>query len=186
MTHDSLEIEKPWSEYLGNSVNKEAGAMIRVFGQLLLYISYCFCQSTYAPDPYGYRIHQFDGHCNPDGTCTYTLQIPVTDALVNPHVMDNSTAASMIAHLANHDQQIDQILGLFGHNTSSNVNLIEEVTKLKNQEENLNNLVKILTDEVHNLLSENGVLKTQLSYVNQTILGRLSGRIKTFEVWNFE
>lgn len=167
-------------------MNKEAGAMIRVFGQLLLYISYCFCQSTYAPDPYGYRIHQFDGHCNPDGTCTYTLQIPVTDALVNPHVMDNSTAASMIAHLANHDQQIDQILGLFGHNTSSNVNLIEEVTKLKNQEENLSNLVKILTDEVHNLLSENGVLKTQLSYVNQTILGRLSGRIKTFEVWNFE
>ncbi|XP_061166600.1 uncharacterized protein LOC133175501 [Saccostrea echinata] len=134
----------------------------------------CFCQSTQAADPYGYRIHQFDGHCNPDGTCTYTLTIPVKDSLVNPHVMDNSTASAMVEHLANHDKQIDQILGLFGHNVTGTMNLIEEVSKLKKEEENLNGLVRILTDEVHNLLTENGVLKNQLAYVNQTILTKLS------------
>lgn len=150
--------------------------MLRVFGFVLALISYCFCQSTPAADPYGYRIHQFDGHCKPDGTCTYTLTIPVKDSLVNPHVMDNSTAAAMIQHLANHDQQIDQILGLFGHNVSGSVNLIQEVNQLKQQEQTLQQLVNILTDEVHNLLAENGILKTQLTIVNQTVLSRLTGR----------
>ena len=90
--------------------------------------------------------------------------------------MDNSTAAAMIQHLANHDQQIDQILGLFGHNVSGSVNLIQEVNQLKQQEQTLQQLVNILTDEVHNLLAENGILKTQLTVVNQTVLSRLTGR----------
>lgn len=148
--------------------------MLRVFGLVLLSISSCFCQSTPAADPYGYRIHQFDGHCKPDGTCTYTLTIPVKDSLVNPHVMDNSTAAAMIQHLANHDQQIDQILGLFGHNATGSSNIIQEVNQLKQAEQNLQHLVNILTDEVHNLLTENGLLKNQLSVVNSTVLGRLA------------
>lgn len=152
--------------------------MLRVFGLVLLSISNCFCQSTPAADPYGYRIHQFDGHCKPDGTCTYTLTIPVKDSLVNPHVMDNSTAAAMIQHLANHDQQIDQILGLFGHNATGSSNIIQEVNQLKQAEQNLQHLVNILTDEVHNLLTENGLLKNQLSVVNSTVLGRLAGKEK--------
>lgn len=92
--------------------------------------------------------------------------------------MDNSTAAAMIQHLANHDQQIDQILGLFGHNATGSSNIIQEVNQLKQAEQNLQHLVNILTDEVHNLLTENGLLKNQLSVVNSTVLGRLAGKEK--------
>ncbi|XP_071092386.1 uncharacterized protein [Haliotis cracherodii] len=131
-------------------------------------------QVVHGEGPFDYTIHQFEGHCDPDGKCTYTLQIPAHEALENPGVVDNRTASAIVSHLERHDHQILQLLSYFGGNdTGSDTNIIEELEGLKKNNQRLENLVQVLVGETASLQTENRNLQTDLENLNNSLAGKI-------------
>ena len=173
-------------EKLPSSTNPNSGLKVAelTMSEHLLYLFLCiFIGNIYAQtqaasvvNPYEYKLHNFEGHCASDGTCTYTLKIPTVDAIDRG---DNATSQAVVSHLFQHDKQIEQLLGYFGGNATGQLNVINELNLIKEESKTLNNLVTILTDEVNRLLKENANLNGQLHAVNNTLLSRLAGSVIT-------
>ena len=130
-----------------------------------------------AAGPFDYNIHEFTGHCDPDGTCKYILQIPSHQALQNPGVMDNRTASAILKHLERHDHQLLQLLGYFGKDNSSAsteaMDLLHEITALKEENKKLGNMVQVLIGDAASLAQNNKALQAQFDHLNTTLHGKI-------------
>ncbi|XP_041377007.1 slit homolog 3 protein-like [Gigantopelta aegis] len=134
-----------------------------------------FFLDTKAAGPFDYNIHEFTGHCDPDGTCRYVLQIPSHEALQNPGVMDNRTASAILKHLERHDHQLLQLLGYFGKSNSSSsaTNLLKELKDLTEENKKLNNMVQVLIGDAASLAQKNKYLQSQFDHLNKTLHGKI-------------
>lgn len=133
-----------------------------------------------------YEIHKYDGTCEMEKVCTYSLKVPV-HVDVQLQVVLDSKAFQISSRLQDYDLSIDIIAKMFGTGFGSpqTDDILKQISRLKNESAEVQKLFNELKDEMNKITSDNMKLEDQLSVINATILDQLVGK-KNFLLNHFK